>query len=202
LYFAMVPLGFVTGTIISSRVGNRSSVERMILIDADMVAALDDIVAVSDDGRNLLTLRVTCAWNPEKESFDPVWQFLDAAGQPMPERRRAINLIGFFNYMPLYWLGALRDAADEFTPRSDHWRTAAPSAYRPSAPWRRRQEGCGRRSRGWRAGISPDRRSGNPFFQSPARSIGLATFHIQQERTIWERMGFVRGYKTSEAMCF
>jgi putative ATP-dependent endonuclease of OLD family len=89
--------------------------------DADMVAALDDIVAVSDDGRNLLTLRVTCAWNPEKESFDPVWQFLDAAGQPMPERRRAINLIGFFNYMPLYWLGALRDAADEFTPRSGHW---------------------------------------------------------------------------------
>lgn len=34
LYFAMVPLGFVTGTIISSRVGNRASVERMILIGA------------------------------------------------------------------------------------------------------------------------------------------------------------------------
>lgn len=34
LYFAMVPLGFVTGTVISSRVGNRASVERMILIGA------------------------------------------------------------------------------------------------------------------------------------------------------------------------
>lgn len=32
LYFAMIPFGFVTGTVIASRVGNRASVERMILI--------------------------------------------------------------------------------------------------------------------------------------------------------------------------
>lgn len=32
LYFSMVPLGFVTGSIISSKIGNRASVERMILI--------------------------------------------------------------------------------------------------------------------------------------------------------------------------
>lgn len=78
-------------------------------------------MAVSGDGRNLITLRVTCAWNEEKEAFDPAWQFLDAAGQPMPERRRATNLTGFFGYVPLFWLGALRDATDEFAPRSGHW---------------------------------------------------------------------------------
>lgn len=89
--------------------------------DADMVAALEDILAVSPDGRNLLTLCVTCAWSEEKEAFDPAWQFLDSAGQPMPERRRATNLTGFFGYIPLFWLGALRDAADEFTPRSGYW---------------------------------------------------------------------------------
>lgn len=89
--------------------------------DADMVAALDDIIAVSQDGRNLLTLRVTCAWNEEKEAFDPAWEFLDAAGQPMTEKRRATNLTGFFGYLPFFWIGALRDAADEFTPRSGHW---------------------------------------------------------------------------------
>jgi putative ATP-dependent endonuclease of OLD family len=89
--------------------------------DADMVAALEDIMAVSQDGRSVLTLRVICAWNAEKDAFDPAWQFLDAAGQPMPERRRAINLTGFFSYLPLFWLGALRDAAEEFTPRSGHW---------------------------------------------------------------------------------
>jgi len=89
--------------------------------DADMVAALEDIMAVSPDGRSILTLRVTCNWNPETESFDPAWQFLDAGGQPMPERRRAINLTGFFSYLPIFWLGALRDAANEFTPRSGNW---------------------------------------------------------------------------------
>jgi putative ATP-dependent endonuclease of OLD family len=89
--------------------------------DADMVAALEDILGVSDDGRNLLTLRVTCAWSEEKEAFDPAWVFLNAAGQPMPERRRATNLTGFFGYLPFFWLGALRDASDEFTARSGHW---------------------------------------------------------------------------------
>ena len=88
--------------------------------DADMVAALDDIMGISE-GRNVLTLRVTCAWNAEKGAFDPSWQFLDAAGEPMPERRRAINLTGFFSYLPFFWLSALRDAANEFTPRSGHW---------------------------------------------------------------------------------
>ena len=89
--------------------------------DADMVAALEDIMAVLADGRNIVTLRVTCAWSEEKQTFDPAWQFLDSAGEPLPERRRATNLTGFFGYVPLFWLGALRDAADEFTPRSGHW---------------------------------------------------------------------------------
>lgn len=90
--------------------------------DPDMVAALSEIITIhADRARNVLTLRVTCAWNPEKEVFDPAWQFLDSAGEPLPERRRSINLTGFFGYMPLFWLGALRDAADEFTPRSGHW---------------------------------------------------------------------------------
>lgn len=90
--------------------------------DADMVAALTDIITIHPDGaRNMLTLRVTCAWNSEKEVFDPVWQFLDSAGDPLQERRRSINLTRFFDYMPIFWLGALRDAADEFTPRSGHW---------------------------------------------------------------------------------
>jgi putative ATP-dependent endonuclease of OLD family len=89
--------------------------------EADMVAALEDIAAILPDGRNLLTLRVTCSWDAETESFDPAWQFLDAAGEPMPERRRAINLAGFFGYLPIFWIGPLRDAASEFTPRSGHW---------------------------------------------------------------------------------
>jgi len=89
--------------------------------DPDMVAALDDIIAVSQSGHNLLTLRVTCAWNQEKEAFDPAWEFLDAAGESSNEKRRATNLTGFFGYLPFFWIGALRDAANEFMPRSGHW---------------------------------------------------------------------------------
>jgi putative ATP-dependent endonuclease of OLD family len=36
--------------------------------DSDMVAALEDITAVLPDGRNILSLRVTCAWSEEKEA--------------------------------------------------------------------------------------------------------------------------------------
>jgi putative ATP-dependent endonuclease of the OLD family len=89
---------------------------------AEMVAALEDIMAVQEDGRNVVNLRVTCGWNVDKEVFDPLWEFLDAAGQPMTGKsQRATNLTGFFGYLPLFWLGALRDAADEFTPRTGYW---------------------------------------------------------------------------------
>lgn len=90
--------------------------------DADMVADLDDIVTFAPDGRSILTVRVTCAWSEEKEAFDPTWDFLDTAGVALTGKaQRATNLTGFFGYVPLFWLGALRDAADEFTPRSGHW---------------------------------------------------------------------------------
>jgi len=89
--------------------------------DADMVAALEDIVGLLRDGRNKIGLRVTCAWSEEKEAFEPAWQFLNPAGEPLPEKKRAINLSNFFDYMKLFWLGPLRDSADEFTPRAGHW---------------------------------------------------------------------------------
>ena len=101
--------------------------------DLDMVAALEDIITVLPDGRNILTMQVTCAWSEEKEAFDPAWQFLNSAGEPLAERRRAINLTSFFSYMPLFWLGALRNAADEFTPRSGHWGRLLRSVRIPAA---------------------------------------------------------------------
>jgi DHA1 family bicyclomycin/chloramphenicol resistance-like MFS transporter len=39
LYFAMMPIGFIIGTVISSRVGNRAPVERMVLIGASIALA-------------------------------------------------------------------------------------------------------------------------------------------------------------------
>ena len=49
LYFAMMPIGFVIGSVVSSRVGNRASVERMI-----MIGALLALVAVAVQSSALL----------------------------------------------------------------------------------------------------------------------------------------------------
>ncbi|WP_187149080.1 ATP-dependent nuclease [Phenylobacterium zucineum] len=86
--------------------------------DPDMVAALEDQLVLSDQGANLAALRVTCQWSEEKEGFEPSWEFLDAAGQPLTNKsQRATNLSNFFGYAPLFYLPALRDAADEFGAR-------------------------------------------------------------------------------------
>jgi len=90
--------------------------------DPDMVAALDDLVMLADGGGNLISLRVTCQWSEEKEAFEPAWEFLNAAREPLTQKaQRATNLLGFFAYAPLFYLAALRDAADEFGPRSSLW---------------------------------------------------------------------------------
>lgn len=87
----------------------------------DMVAALDDIMTVSA-GKNMIALRIGCTWSEENDTFEPSWEFLDAAGAALTGKsKRATNLSGFFNYAPLFWLGALRDADNEFSPRSQHW---------------------------------------------------------------------------------
>src|SRR6185295_2655240 len=73
------------------------------------------------DGLNKISFSVKYAWNPASRAFEPGWEFLDAAGKALPARRRAINLSHFFDYVLLFWLGALRDADDEFSVRSRHW---------------------------------------------------------------------------------
>lgn len=88
---------------------------------ADMVANLDEIMSITAEGLNKVSVSITYTWSPEKDTFEPAWEFLDSAGNAMPPRRRAINLSGFYNYILFEWLGALRDADAEFTARSRNW---------------------------------------------------------------------------------
>jgi putative ATP-dependent endonuclease of OLD family len=78
-------------------------------------------MAMMPNGLNRVALSVTYSWNVESKSFEPTWQFLDSNGQPLQGRRRSINASPFFNYLLFFWLGALRDADDEFSARSRHW---------------------------------------------------------------------------------
>ena len=73
-------------------------------------------------GLRSIALRTHCAWSEESGAFEPVWEFLNAAREPLAGRSaRRVNLERFWRYLPVFYLGALRSADDEFSPRSQFW---------------------------------------------------------------------------------
>lgn len=98
--------------------------------------ALDEIVQTDPaSGRTSITLRVTCAWSPADACYQPTWAFLNAARQPLvAASARRMNLERFWQFLPVFYLGALRDASDEFSTRSSQfWRRLLEAMEIPSA---------------------------------------------------------------------
>lgn len=89
----------------------------------EVVQALDEIVQTDPvTGKDSVTLHVSCAWNAGSASFEPAWAFLNAARQPLVAgSARRLNLERFWQFVPVFYLGALRDADDEFSSRSQFW---------------------------------------------------------------------------------
>lgn len=87
----------------------------------DMVTELEDIVVMNSASLNQIVLSIRYSWNAETKAFEPSWEFLNPDGTPLQLRKRSINLSGFYEYIWFYWLGALRDAQDEFAARSRNW---------------------------------------------------------------------------------
>ena len=83
----------------------------------DLEAVLADILRLGEP--KSIALRVTYAWNKEKETFETVREFLNANNEPLSGNAQV--LFNFLRYLPLFWLGALRDAAQEFSARSNRW---------------------------------------------------------------------------------
>ncbi len=85
--------------------------------------ALGQIVQLDPaTGLRSIGLRTRCAWSEESGAFEPSWEFLDAARMPLVGRSaRRVNLEQFWRYLPVFYLGALRDVGDEFSPRSKFW---------------------------------------------------------------------------------
>ena len=81
---------------------------------------LDQIVQLDlHTGLRSIALRTRCAWSEESGAFEPIWEFLNAARDPLAGRgARRVNLERFWRYLPVFYLGALRDVGDEFSPRS------------------------------------------------------------------------------------
>ena len=84
---------------------------------------LADIVQVDlSTNRRSVALRTRYAWSEEAVDFEPSWEFLDAKRQPLVGRSaRRVNLDRFWRYLPVFYLGALRDVGDDFSPRSQFW---------------------------------------------------------------------------------
>lgn len=89
----------------------------------DVQQALDEIIQTDPvTGRDSITLLASCAWSAGDACFQPAWAFLNAARQPLiGASARRMNLERFWQYLPVFYLGALRDADDEFSPRSQFW---------------------------------------------------------------------------------
>ena len=84
---------------------------------------LDQIVQLDlHTGLRSIALRTRCAWSEETGAFEPVWEFLNAARDPLAGRgARRANLERFWRYLPVFYLSALRNVGDEFSPRSQFW---------------------------------------------------------------------------------
>ncbi len=89
----------------------------------DLHGELEDIIQLDPvSGRASIIMRVSCSWDAAEESFVPRWEFLNVHRNPLVGRgARAVNLQEFFQFLPVFYLEALRDAADEFSSRSQFW---------------------------------------------------------------------------------
>ena len=85
--------------------------------------ALDQIVQTDPiTGKSSITLHAGWGWNAAQEEFEADWAFLNAARQPLfGGATRRLNLERFWEFLPVFYLGALRDAEDEFSARSQFW---------------------------------------------------------------------------------
>jgi putative ATP-dependent endonuclease of OLD family len=85
--------------------------------------ALDQIVQTDPiTGKSSITLHAGWGWNAAREEFEADWAFLNAARQPLfGGATRRLNLERFWEFLPVFYLGALRDAEDEFSARSQFW---------------------------------------------------------------------------------
>ncbi len=88
-----------------------------------LVQALTDIIQTDPiKDTDSIGLRISCKYDALEKRFVPKWEFLALDGQPLGGKGANLNnLPRFFNYIRLFYLSAIRDPADEFSPRSQYW---------------------------------------------------------------------------------
>ncbi len=75
-----------------------------------------------DTGIQSITVKITSTYNQDVEDFVTSWDFLDLQGNTLlGEAKAQQNIFYLQQHVPLFYLAALRDAAQEFQPRSAFW---------------------------------------------------------------------------------
>jgi putative ATP-dependent endonuclease of OLD family len=75
-----------------------------------------------DTGIQSITVKITSTYNQDIEDFVTSWDFLDLQGNALlGEAKAPRNIFNLQQHVPLFYLAALRDAAQEFQPRSAFW---------------------------------------------------------------------------------
>ena len=86
-----------------------------------VVQTLAAAVQAADDGRQSVIFRVRSSYDDFLEDFVTSWAFLDLAGNELVGARTPANLIALQQLVPIFYLSALRDSAQEFRPRGQFW---------------------------------------------------------------------------------
>lgn len=87
----------------------------------EVIQMLSEAIQIDEEGLQSLTLRVTSRFDELLDDFNTVWDFLDSSGYPLPKAKNPRNIFQLQQLAPVFYLAALRDAAQEFRPRSQFW---------------------------------------------------------------------------------
>jgi len=84
---------------------------------------LDEIIQYTlNTNSQFVNLETRYSWNSESDIFELRRHFLNSKGEPLLRDSQS-NLNRFQQYLPIFYLGALRTVKDEFSPRSSQfWR--------------------------------------------------------------------------------
>lgn len=88
-----------------------------------LVQALNEIIQ-TDPVMDLdyIGLRLSSKYDEFSKEINTKWEFLDLSKQPLGGKgANPYNLTKFLSYVCLFYLSALRDSKDEFSPRSQFW---------------------------------------------------------------------------------
>jgi len=87
----------------------------------EIAQMMDPAVQVNDDGLQSIVLRVTSRYDEAIKDFNTNWDFLDLAGNALIKAKQPRFVLKLQQIAPVFYLAALRDAGQEFKPRSQFW---------------------------------------------------------------------------------